>query len=271
MHPATGSSFQSDIQYLEVPERPSEPSFEVDFENETTSTDVTENVEYSASVSFAVSNSGTNAPLPLTPGSAIYFRVKHTGSSFHSLTQTLSVPPRPLLSTDNAADTITKSHFTVYAIFQMPVTGFDLAGLEVSNGTVTNLRGTYIFDFNVNASNSPVSVRIPANMVIEGNFASDPLIRYFKGSVQSKTEHQEQGFNVFPNPFSDMVTITTGTNAAGPVTITLSDIDGRAVYQSRQEMQGAFLLDLGHLNRGIYLITLKCSGGMVTRILHKAH
>ena len=270
MLPATDTSFKSDIQHLDVPSRPAQPGINIDFVNETTSAVVSENIEYSSSPAYINAQSGNNLPLPLPAGSIFYFRVKHTGSSFRSLTQMLEVPVRPVLSGPVSGDTVTEDSFKVFAIFQRSVTGFDLASLEVTNGELSNLQDEYIFDFNVTASNSWVSVRIPANTVNEGNYESEVYSKYFDGVVQSTNEIQNPDYSIFPNPFDDMLTLRSTGKGAGSVRITLLDITGKVVFQSIQEWQNTIHLNLSSIKKGIYLISVETSAGISTDMIYKA-
>ena len=91
---ATASSFYSLVTHLTVPNRPAAPAITIDFVNERTSA-VAATMEWSTSQSMTSAASGTSAPVVVTPGTDMYFRVKSTASSFTSAIQSLNVPDRP--------------------------------------------------------------------------------------------------------------------------------------------------------------------------------
>ncbi len=266
---ASESAFQSDESVLDVPSRPAQPAFEIDFVNEATSTAVSEEIEFAQSSSFSPSETGNNEPVTLTPGTTQYFRVAHTDASFRSEPQTLVVPQRPLLTSDDASDTIAYSPFTVYALFGTAVTGFDLAGLVTTNVEVSNLSGEYTFEAHPSVSNSEVSITIPANMVGEGNFASETLTKYFDGVVQSGRAPLGDGFEIYPNPFSSSVHISMENIPSGRMMIRILDITGKLVVETTEEVTPSLTLDLSHLQKGLYVIQLRAGGETRTRMIQK--
>jgi hypothetical protein len=255
---ATSGSFRSEAFLLNVPARPATPSYTLDFVNESTVEDVPEGTQLSASPDFGVYETGNNEPMPLTPGSAHYFRVAPTESSFRSESQMLSAPPRPVLTSDQDADTISSSPFTVHADFTDPVTGFALDSLEVTNATLSNLQGAYSFDVIPDATDSEVRISIPANSVSEGNFASEELIVYYQEEVvQSYRGMQSATFRIYPNPFSDILTIANDDAAPARISVTVIDLTGRVMVQTTRELLQFSTLDLSHLDAGLYVIHVK--------------
>ena len=94
---ATASAFVSEIQSLNIPGRPSTPSFGIDYQNETTDAAVSSDYEYASVLSMAGAVSGAGQKITLVPGSEIYFRKKATVSAFKSHVQHLSVGIRPAI------------------------------------------------------------------------------------------------------------------------------------------------------------------------------
>lgn len=92
---ATESSFASETQHLIVPDRPAEPSFTVNFQDETTTENVTTDIEYSENPDFTEASSGVNLVIPVAPGVDLYFRVSGTTGTFTGYIQHLNVPERP--------------------------------------------------------------------------------------------------------------------------------------------------------------------------------
>ena len=105
---AEGVNPESDIQTLSVPARPAAPAVTINYAAIKTNEVIGSNVEYSTDISMSGAASGSNALLDLTPGTAIYFRVKQTVSSFASLITSLDVPERP------ATPAITANFLTEY-------------------------------------------------------------------------------------------------------------------------------------------------------------
>ncbi len=100
---ATPGSFASDIQTLIVPERPSRPSFEIDFVKEQTSVDVSSAYEYSSDINMSDPVSGSGTPVKIEAESTLYFRMKAAPGAFATDIQTLSAPsrlPAPSFSID---------------------------------------------------------------------------------------------------------------------------------------------------------------------------
>jgi hypothetical protein len=91
----TSGSFSSDVQTLEVPERPATPSISIDFENEKTVESIDPAIEYSTSDLFTDTVNGDGSEVSLITGKDMYFRVKATSNSFYSVVSHLSVPTRP--------------------------------------------------------------------------------------------------------------------------------------------------------------------------------
>ena len=81
---ATENAFASLITTLEVPEKPSTPSYTFDFITEKTVQNVTSDIEYATNVSFTNAINGTGTQVTITPGQNLYFRKKATSSSFAS-------------------------------------------------------------------------------------------------------------------------------------------------------------------------------------------
>jgi len=91
----TATALASNIQELSVPERPAKPSFSIYFGGETTKEVVPATCEYSTSASMTKPTIGPNDEVRVTPGQALYFRVKSAVSNFASEAQILDVPARP--------------------------------------------------------------------------------------------------------------------------------------------------------------------------------
>lgn len=91
---STAGSFESEVQHLDVPSRPSTPSIAFDFLTELTST-VSSAIEYSVNSTMVSPVTGQELAVSVTPGTDLYFRVKAQNSSFCSEIQHLVIPERP--------------------------------------------------------------------------------------------------------------------------------------------------------------------------------
>jgi hypothetical protein len=92
---ATAGTFKSSIQNLDVPNRPANPSYQINYATERTTQVVPATDEYSVNSDMSSASSGTGVALSLTPGTDVYFRKKASASSFISGIQHLTVGLRP--------------------------------------------------------------------------------------------------------------------------------------------------------------------------------
>ncbi|NJK96590.1 MAG: hypothetical protein HC905_18205 [Bacteroidales bacterium] len=83
------------VKTLKVSARPAAPSVSVNFTNETTVSAIPTTMEYSTNSGMTGAIAGTGAVIPVTPGSALYFRNKATVSAFSSEIYSLNVAARP--------------------------------------------------------------------------------------------------------------------------------------------------------------------------------
>lgn len=88
-------SDHSKTQSLTVPNRPSAPSFGIDYANERTDETISDEYDHSSNSDMSSSTRGDGSYVSLTPGSNKYFRKRATGSAFRSNKQSLTVPGRP--------------------------------------------------------------------------------------------------------------------------------------------------------------------------------
>jgi hypothetical protein len=93
---ATSSQLKSEVQSLIVPQRPATTAFAIDFDQEKTSSIVSEVIEYSLNADMTDALTGPNDRIKLIPGTTTWFRQKVTESQFASLIQELFCPFRPL-------------------------------------------------------------------------------------------------------------------------------------------------------------------------------
>ena len=225
---ATESAFVSTAFLLTVPARPASPSFTIDFVNEKTSESVSSGIEYSASVDFASALPGSGSPLSLVPGDNVYFRIKSTISSFCSPGFLLEVPQRPALEY-TGEDTITTALFTVQAILDESMTGFELSDLTVTNGQAQNLRGDNLFDI-IPAAKGNVAVSLPPNSFDNGGFASNQVVVYYNKQVSGFADPELSDIMVYPVPSKNGL-VTIAINRPGKTRIELLSPTGTMIRE----------------------------------------
>ncbi|MBK7031289.1 MAG: T9SS type A sorting domain-containing protein [Bacteroidales bacterium] len=80
-------------------------------------------------------------------------------------------------------------------------------------------------------------------------------------------DNEPEAFTLYPNPFSNEVTIVTNTTA-GLCAITITDISGRSLYTDTLESRNR-VIDLSLLPDGIYVVQLRNSKGTSAKKLIK--
>jgi hypothetical protein len=126
---AQGIYTVSDIQRIDVPDRPATPSFAIDYSLEKTTAEITSDYEYGYQSDMSDAVTGNGSKLDVEPGITLYFRKPGTTGSFASLIQTLTVPSR----------TVTPSFTINYATArtnELIPSGIDYStSLDMSNAT----------------------------------------------------------------------------------------------------------------------------------------
>ncbi len=79
--------------------QPAAPTFAVDFENEKTAEQISDEYEYADNENMTSAAAGTGVELDVTPGADLYFVKKATADSLASKVQHLEVPARPAVPT----------------------------------------------------------------------------------------------------------------------------------------------------------------------------
>jgi hypothetical protein len=260
---ATSSQFKSLIQTLVVPERPAAPSYTIDFSNETTRENVPSGHEYSSAGNFSGAISGTGSPLVLIPGIPVYFRVKCTAASFAGMPFLLTVPLKPEIISE-VGDTMEGEFFVAAFDFHTASDGYDLSDIEIINASLEDLG-------NLTVKVTPVSVgalslKIAANALDAGNFASEMLTTYYSGNVSIHEVLNATGtITVFPNPVRDMLKVEASGKLKLPVHILLFDNNGNLIWQNKlSAMQ--IVIDMNQYPEGIYLLeAIDAQGNVLTR------
>ena len=93
-------------------------------------------------------------------------------------------------------------------------------------------------------------------------------------TVTKVIEHRENGFQVYPNPFSDSFTILSGSAMSGNVEISLITITGQIIQKRDRtiaagESSPIIINDLSWIKPGIYLLKISSGGAAAYRQLIK--
>ncbi len=232
---ATSSVFSSEIQTLSVPGRPAAPSYTIDYVNEQTSEAVPSTDEYATSPDMSGAVAGSGSAVAVTPGTNLYFRTLATSSVFSSEIQTLDVPDRPVITSEEG-ETTGDDPFTASVTFAQAATNLTTAGISATNATVDGIQlisasGTSTV---YQATIAPlatglITLQVLVNEVDEGNFPSDLFnITYQIGapdySVDYDNEQTKETVSTSDQWSLDNSTWTDGNNE------TLSLTPGQDVY-----------------------------------------
>ncbi|MBN2215319.1 MAG: T9SS type A sorting domain-containing protein [Bacteroidales bacterium] len=253
---STAGAFASSVLTLDVPDRPAAPAFTIDFVNEKTTGSVTSDIEYSTKSDFSSSSAGSGAKIDLIPGINVYFRKPATASAFMSPTQTLNVPSRPII-TSLERDSTDKSPFQINITFPTGVTGFVAGDIDVTNGTASNLTGTYKADITP-AEKGYVTVKVPANSVTEGNFVSNTLSIKYVDKISAIDDISGIVFQLYPNPSEGKVWIRIPAGIdISRLTFEVYNITGQLVTVAGNLQENC--IDLSDQLKGFYTLRIKTS------------
>ena len=248
---ATSSQFISAVQTLIVPARPATPSYTVNYSNEHSVEIIPATVEYSALSDISSPAVGSGGTIGLVPGTALYFRVKYTPSSFVSSVFHLPVDQRPALTT-TATDTV-HAGFTALVDFHKSVTGFEANDIEATNATVTHTGGLTIKIDPI--TQGIVRARVIANAVNQGSFASDTLETYYKVLTSTDTgiEESDGSLLVYPSPINDMLYLDVFSDFKLPFDLKVLNSSGIAVIH-KILVSNKSAIEMQHVPAGLYII-----------------
>jgi len=133
------------VQTLDVPARPSAPSFGIDFPNERTATTVGSEYEYADNSGMSGATTGSGQYVALTPGTSKYFRKQSTASAFDSEIQNLVVPARPAAPAFTVSYTAETTQEIVSADIEYSGSA-DFSGSASGSGSMLNIApGTPVY------------------------------------------------------------------------------------------------------------------------------
>jgi hypothetical protein len=262
---STAGSFRSAVQQLTVGARPATPSFSIDYEIETTSETVDNAIEYAAAADMISPSTGAGVKLALTPGEDRYFRVKATNASFTSGIFHLAVSERPVINS-STGDTLIIDTFNATVDFNTEAVGFDATDIAVTNAVVT-LTGPLTMNI-VPLSPGSVTIKVIANAILTGNFASETFHTYYKGPATSSAQtvsDEKASLAVFPSPVGDKLQIEITGNLTLPVNLRLIDGNGVLVVKKTISTYRS-TIDMNEFPPGLYILNATdASGFTLTR------
>ncbi|MCY7408712.1 MAG: T9SS type A sorting domain-containing protein [Chitinophagales bacterium] len=105
----------------------------------------------------------------------------------------------------------------------------------------------------------PIRLQNDGKILIAGNDESSLMVsRLFgEGTVSITDINNNIAFNIFPNPTSDLLTITTTKTLNNRVTITITDISGKILSEQKENfLNGNCSIDVSAFSQGIYLMNI---------------
>ena len=256
---ATTTSFGSAIQTLEVPARPQNPAFTINYATGTTVESAGTNMLYSVNSNLSDPHYGTGSPIVLEPGQDLYLKQVAGSSSFNSGVSHLVVPGNNYLGY-SGSNTITQKKFTCYAILVDGSSAFALNNLQITNGTAQNLKPGNVFDV-IPAAEGNVTVVVPANSTKAGSFASNTITVFYDDQATAIDDPNINAFRIYPNPSADRM-ITIQTPSANADRLDIYSIDGAFVKSIAMNNCEYQLFDLQDLNAGMYLLKIRTNEGI---------
>ncbi len=120
---------------------------------------------------------------------------------------------------------------------------------------------TFLNGTSANASVTAISVQNDQKILIGGYFTSynevgrNRIARIQGGSNLGITTNDVQKFQIYPNPSTGIFTIQT-ENPITSAKITVADLNGRIVHETKSENLDNKTLDLSNLQNGIYILNV---------------
>jgi hypothetical protein len=175
---ATEKDLPSAVQTLVVADRPAAPTVSIDYLLEKTSENILNTMEYAEDSEFLTGNgTGTNAPLALTPGTDLWFRMAASNSNmnFYGQSQQLVVPNRPV-APDYSIDYEAEKTLEIIpaSVEYSTDANFYSFSLKAGGDTILTLNpGTDIW-FRVAASNSNMNFYSQSQQLVVSNRPAAP-------------------------------------------------------------------------------------------------
>ena len=213
---ATENSFASLITTLDVPAKPSTPSYTFNYITEKTVQNVTSDIEYATNVSFTSAINGTGTQAMVTPGQNLYFRKKATSSSFASGIFQLECASRPESPTVTV-DFINEKTNEVLSSANEYLSNIAMSDvINCSNAKINLNPGTNLY-FRMKATENSFASLIttlnvparPSTPAITINYTTEKTVQNITSDIEYATN---VSFTSAINGTGTQVTITPGQN-----------------------------------------------------------
>jgi hypothetical protein len=183
----------------------------------------------------------------------MYFKVTFTGSNFDSEVFHLTVPDRPVITSNSISPTSDNPIF--FSIdFGSSTTGLSNEKITIENANLQNITGEYTVEL-VPDTKGVVTLKVEANAVNEGNFSSDVYSITYEEEVNGSNMISEDKVLLYPNPASDLLHIRLTGRDAKLVRIVIINTTGKVIFK-QSFLSEQSTVDLGELESGIYIMRL---------------
>lgn len=251
---ATAEAYLSMVSELTVPGREM-PSVGIDYIYEKSDMVIPASYLYGSDPSMSDATPGTGIALPLTTGTTLYFQQLASTQTFLSEIQELNIPERPQLST-TVSDPVTSTPVPVTIVFSESVTGFSASDINVQNGTVEMLEGSYTAHINP-LSEGNVDLFVPANVVNEGNFTSF-ILRFTYQNSTGIGLGENHGLDVYPTLAEEWLRVESN-GTPQKLGYDMMDLRG-VVLKSGIIEENSTTISVASLPGGLYIIHFYSTG-----------
>ncbi|MBN1597527.1 MAG: T9SS type A sorting domain-containing protein [Bacteroidales bacterium] len=233
---ATSSSFASGIQSLDIPNRPSSPSFSINYDNETTIETVSSTIDYSVNSNMSSAQTGGNVTVNVTPGIDLYFRYKATGSSFASNIFSLDVPARPASPSFSINFINETTNEVVSSSIEMSANSSFTSPQLGEGSVVTVIPGECLY------FRTLPGVSVFRSASFELSAQERPTLSNYSVNFYNRTTQQTIPSGVFYSLNSDMSDASEGAGSVIPVT------PGTDLYLNKPATESSFASDIFQLD-----------------------
>ena len=259
--PATDDSLQSLTLTLSGPVR-EDVAYSIDYLAKSTIELVTSKVEYAEDASFTVNvQQGTDAVLPLTPGTDLWFRVyaSDENQTYQGHTFSLTVPDAPAAPTnpmvDDDANTFDWTNNPSYA----NVSDYEYSVNSGATWTICTSKPIEVG--NIDLSAGEVQVRVGASTDAGAERFSGYVLSsdagFTSGTVTSaELVTEEPAVSVYPNPSASQIAVTAPSEI---LRVVICDTSGsiRKVVEKPEKT-----IELSDLPAGLYFIKIETLEGV---------
>jgi len=117
-----------------------------------------------------------------------------------------------------------------------------------------------------NNQDSPYAANTPSTRLL--SIAENQNSETENSRKINNVTYQDIDFNLFPNPTTNSTTIVVNDIRSESLTIKLMDVSGKQINVNIEQQNGnSYVLDVNHLEAGIYFVTVSTFGGSKTKRL----